>query len=142
VAPGVLPLALVALACWGTVLVLRRAGRRVVAVLGALASLGAAAVSVLSAGNATGAAGRLLGGTPDSTSTTPWPYVGAAGCLLSAAAFAVALLRAGTWPEMSSRYDAPGDHGSPADGGTRAADESPSGAALWKALDEGDDPTV
>ena len=39
VAPLVLPLALVALAAWGTVLVLRRRGRRVVTVLAALAGL-------------------------------------------------------------------------------------------------------
>ena len=143
VAPLVLPLALVALACWGTVLVLRRRGRRVVVVLGAAASLGAGVVAVLAVADAAAAAGRLLGGTPDSTSTTWWPWVCAAGCLVSALAFGVAFARAGTWPEMSSRYDAPGDRGVASTGPSADGDgQEPSGAALWKALDEGDDPTV
>jgi uncharacterized membrane protein (TIGR02234 family) len=142
VAPGVLPLALVALACWGTVLVLRRRGRRAVSVLGAAASLVAAVVALLAVGGAGAAAGRLLGGPADTTSTTGWPWVCALACLLSAATFAFAFARAGTWPEMSSRYDAPGDHGtvpSRSDGDSGA---EPSGAALWKAIDEGNDPTA
>jgi uncharacterized membrane protein (TIGR02234 family) len=117
----------------------------VVAVLGAVASVTAAVSALLARGDAAAAAGRLLGGAPDSTSTTAWPWAVAAGCLVSAAAFAVAFARAGSWPEMSSRYDAPGDHGThgahaPAAGAD--ADEQPSGAALWKAIDEGTDPTV
>jgi uncharacterized membrane protein (TIGR02234 family) len=142
VAPGVLPLALVALACWGTVLVLRRRGRRVVSVLGAVASVIAAVVALVSVGDAGAAAGRLLGGTPDSTSTSGWPWVVAFACAVSAATFAVAFARAGTWPEMSSRYDAPGDHGTESVRSHPETDEQPSGAALWKALDEGNDPTL
>ena len=143
VAPVVLPLALVALACWGTVLVLRRRGRRVVAVLGIASSLVAGAVAVLAMGDAGAAASRLLGGAADSTATTWWPWACAAGCLVSALAFGVAFSRAATWPEMSSRYDAPGDadHARPR-GAADREEQQPSGAALWKALDEGDDPTV
>src|SRR3954447_6039775 len=110
VAPAVLALALVALACWGTVLVLRRRGRRVVAVLGALAAGAAAVTSLASAGNGPEVASRLIGGGAGSTSTSPWPYVTAVACLVAATAFVVACLHAGSWPEMSSRYDAPGSN--------------------------------
>jgi len=142
VAPAVLPLALVALACWGTVLVLRRPGRRVVSAIGAVASLGAAAVALLAVGDAGKAAARVLGSTPDSTSTSGWPWVAVAGCLVCAAAFGFALARAATWPEMSSRYDAPGDDGATSVPRTGSPEEEPSGAALWKAIDEGHDPTL
>jgi hypothetical protein len=49
---------------------------------------------------------------------------------LSAAGFGVVLARAQRWPEMSRRYDAPTDQ------------ESRTDNDLWKALDEGRDPTV
>ncbi len=78
VAPVMFPLALVALACWGAFLVLRTPGRRVVAVLGALAAGGGALAAILSAPDATGAAADLLSATADGgTSTTAWPWVGA-----------------------------------------------------------------
>ena len=138
VAPAVLALALVGLACWGTVLVLRRRGRRVVAAVGGATGLGAALSAVLSAGDAPEVAGRLLGGQPDSTTTSTWPVLTAAACLVSVAAFGVAVLRAADWPEMSSRYDAPGSP-VPGDDGRRGRQ---TGADLWKALDRGDDPTL
>jgi uncharacterized membrane protein (TIGR02234 family) len=128
-------LALVALAAWGAVLVLRRRGRRVVAVLGLLAALGAAVAVVTSAGDADEVASGMLGGASDVTvSTSAWPAVTVAAALLAAAAFAVALVRAPGWPEMSTRYDSPSDGGREAD--------SMSDAELWRALDEGHDPTA
>ena len=133
VAAGVLPLALVALAAWGTVLVLRRRARRLVSVVGLLAAGGAAAVALTAAPTAPDVALSLLGaGSADQATqdATAWPFVTAGGALAAAAAFVVALLHAGRWPELSSRYDAPGDTG-PADS-----------QDLWKALDEGRDPTV
>ena len=135
VAAGALPLALVALAAWGAVLVLRSTGRRVVAVIGLLAVAGAAASVVLQAGDAEAVAGRMLGGASDVTTTsTSWPVVTVVACLVAAAAFVVAVLYAPRWPEMSARYDAPAD---------RAQDEeSMSDADLWRALDEGHDPTA
>jgi uncharacterized membrane protein (TIGR02234 family) len=143
VAPAVLALALVALACWGTVLVLRRRGRRVVSVLGALVAAVAAVTALTSAGSGPEVAARLIGGEPDSTSTSAWPYVTAAGCLVAAGAFVVAFLHAGRWPEMSSRYDAPGSGPDRPEQTTGDADDRPrSGAELWKALDEGEDPTL
>lgn len=132
VAPLVLPLALVALAAWGTVLVLRRRGRRVVAVIGLASSLVAGIVGLLRAEASAGVALEVLGaGEGAATSTTPWPYLAVAGCLLSAAASVVAVVRAGQWPEMSPRYDAPGDRRS-----------QQAGSDMWKALDQGEDPTA
>jgi uncharacterized membrane protein (TIGR02234 family) len=131
VAPAVLPLALVALAVWGTVLVLRRRGRRAVAVLGLLAGGAGAVTALLAAPSAADQARELLGGAAvASVSTTAWPYVAAAGCLVSALAAVVAWVHAPRWPEMSARYDAPDDTS-----GTTPAD-------WWKALDAGHDPTA
>lgn len=135
VAPATLPLALVALACWGAVLVLRSRGRRVVSVLGLLASTGAAAAALTSRGDAAGVAYRLLGGASDITvSTSSWPWMAVGAALVAAAAFAVAFVQAPRWPEMSSRYDAPADRG--------PAEDTMSDADLWRALDQGHDPTT
>jgi uncharacterized membrane protein (TIGR02234 family) len=133
--PVGLPLTLLALVAWGAVLVMRRRGRRVAAGLGLLAVLGAAASVVPYASTATDVAARRLGDPADATTTTTsWPLALVVGCLLSAAAFVVALRAAGRWPEMSRRYDAPED-------GARSVE--PSGATdLWRALDEGRDPTA
>ena len=130
-----LPLALVALACWGAILVLRSRGRRVVAVLGVLAAAGSAVAAVTRAGEAEEVAREMLGGASDvAVSTTAWPVVTVTAGLLAAATFVVALLRASRWPEMSSRYDAPTE---------RSADpRTMSDADLWRALDEGHDPTA
>jgi uncharacterized membrane protein (TIGR02234 family) len=132
VAPLVLPLALVALASWGTVLVLRRRGRRVVAVIGLLAATGAGVAALVTARSAPEVALDLLGEvTGATTGSTAWPWVAVAGCALSAVASLVAVRRAHEWPEMSSRYDAPGD---------RPAGNTPTD--MWKALDAGQDPTA
>jgi hypothetical protein len=115
VAPVVLPLSLVALAAWGTVLVLRVTGRRVVAVVGLAASVAASVVALTHVGDTHG---------------TSWPVVAGVAAALSAAGFGVVLARAQRWPEMSRRYDAPSDQPEQTDND------------LWKALDEGRDPTV
>ena len=135
VAPAALPLALVALACWGAVLVLRRRGRRIVSLLGLLSAAGAAVVALTSRSDAAAAAERMLGGASDITVTTSaWPWVTAVAALLAAAAFAVAFVQAPRWPEMSARYDAPAERGQ--------GETSMSDADLWRAIDEGHDPTA
>ena len=142
VAPLVLPMALVALASWGTVLVLRRRGRRVVTVLAAVAGFVGAAVALTGASEAGSAAAEVLGDLPGaSTSTTAWPFVAAAGCLVSGVAAVVAWWQAPGWPEMSTRYDAPTGRSGTTEAGS--GDDRPrTDAELWKALDEGRDPTV
>ena len=91
--PLVVPLTLVALACWGAVLVLRRRGRRVVAVLGAAAGVAAVVVTVA----------RVAGS--DDLDLRPWPWVVAAAAAVTAGALARVWVAAPDWPEMSSRYD-------------------------------------
>lgn len=153
VAPVAVPLALVALAAWGAVLVLRRRGRRVVSVVGLAAAVGVAVTVALRVGAVDATARDLVSGGASrgdvSTDVTMWPYAAGVGALVSALLFAVAWRGAPGWPEMSSRYDAPAsDH---ADGDDRAAGAHPGGATaagdatpgeLWKALDEGRDPTA
>ena len=130
--PLVVPLTLVSLACWGAVLVLRRRGRRVVAALGAGSALAAAASTVT--------------GLPDSDDLDPtgWPWVVLAAATVTALALARAWVAAPGWPEMSSRYDR---RAGPARDAERAQDEAREGRAqepaeLWRALDEGRDPTA
>ncbi len=144
VAPVALPLALVALAAWGAVLVLRRRGRRAVSVVGLLASAGVALAVTLNAGSvAETARGMVAGGagrTDIATQTTGWPWFAVLGAVLTAVAFVAAYLAAPAWPEMSSRYDAPTDGPADRAEGTESSETSPN--ELWKALDEGRDPTA
>lgn len=151
VAPLVLPLGLVALAAWGAVLVLRRRGRRVVAGIGVAATLGAAVSAATNAGRG-GAVARDLLGDPSgaTTAASGWPWVALASAMAGVACFLLAWRAAPGWPEMSSRYDTP--TGSTATGGTDGTGTGgtgregsapvPSDRDLWRALDEGHDPTV
>jgi len=111
-APLALSLALVALAAWGVVLVVRGGARRVVAVLGALAAAGVLATAVTQAGRArTDAVAQLVarGGAADHAATglTGWYVVCAAGAAVSLVALAVAAVLSPRWPGMGERYDAP-----------------------------------
>jgi hypothetical protein len=133
--PLVAALALVALASWGVVLVSRGLARRAVAVVGLVASVGALASVVLGlsaveqdavdAAVARGATGETF-----ATSFSAWFYLAGLGALLAGAAFAVAVVRAPRWPAMGNKYDAPSARPAP------ATDED-----MWRALDEGRDPT-
>lgn len=136
-----LTLSLVTLACWGVVLVTRRVVRRGVAVLGLLAALGAATSVVLGRGMILDAYRddfRDIGATPV-IDFTWWFWVALVLSVLAVLPAAVAVLRVGDWPEMGTRYDALGDQ-APARTGP-VEDEEPSSLDLWKALDEGRDPT-
>ena len=135
-APLVAALALVALAAWGAVLVLRGRVRRIVSVVGVLASVGAlAAVIDAYAGAQNDATDAVMDkeatGDVLVASLTAWYYLADVGALIAALAFVVAVRKAPAWPAMGSRYDAPG-----ARADTPEADED-----MWRALDEGRDPT-
>ena len=135
-APLAIALALVALASWGAVLVLRGRSRRVVAVVGALAAGGVLAAVLSASGRAGEDAVQAVvdrGGTGHAfvSSLTGWYYACAVGAVLALAAFVVAVLASPRWPAMGTRYDAPA---------TRAA-EPRTEQDLWRALDEGRDPT-
>lgn len=119
--------------------------------LGLLIVLGAAVVLVSTARLSTtdevlraGLSARGWSGGAYDTSATPWRLlvlVGSAGCLAAGAAVA----RFGAqWPTMGQRYDAPApaaDSLAPSEGSAVEADRSLTQEQLWRALDQGRDPT-
>jgi uncharacterized membrane protein (TIGR02234 family) len=137
VAPLALALALVALASWGVLLVLRGRARRVAAVAGTLAAAGVLVAVVTASGAAQDgavSAAQAAGATGDTftASLTAWYWTTGVAAALSVLALGVAVVRAPRWPAMGSRYDAPTARRT-----TPATTED-----LWKALDEGRDPTA
>lgn len=142
-APLALALSLVALAAWGALLVLRGRVRRAVAAVGTLAAAGVLATVVerfdgaqddaLEAVRAAGATGAT--GDVAAASLTGWYWVTGAGALLTLGALLVALGRSPRWPTMGSRYDAPATRRGQAEATSSEQD-------LWRALDEGHDPTA
>jgi uncharacterized membrane protein (TIGR02234 family) len=131
---------LVLLASWGVLLVTRGWVRRVFAVLAALAAV--ALVASVVAGyvtlpdSASDSYDELMGRGSGDTGFTGWFWTSAVCAVVSLvpAALAVRLVR--QWPEMGSRYDAPG-----APDSTVAQGASDPERELWHALDEGRDPT-
>jgi len=132
-APLALALALVALAAWGVVLVGHTFTRRVALILGLVACVGALVVSATLDGHEVAADALADKGAQQVASYghVGWYWVLRAAGIVQALLFAVALPRVRRWPTMSSRYDAPA---------ARAAE--PGDTDLWKALDEGHDPTA
>lgn len=139
--PAATALALVVLACWGVVLVTRRRVRRAVAALGALAALGCVVTVVVgwsSVDDSLRADLASVGVTDVATTHTGWFWAAAVGAVLSLVAGVLAVRLAPGWPEMGSRYDAPGS----IDAAPVAEPEEQSNLDLWKAMDEGRDPTA
>jgi uncharacterized membrane protein (TIGR02234 family) len=141
VAPVAAALAFVCLAGFGAVLATRGWARRVVGIL----IVGCAAVIVAVAVVPTSTTGLLedalsargwTGGDYDH-SVTAWRVATAVSGLAVMAAGAVVAWLAGQWATMGARYDSPAS--------ARAAsaddDEPLSEAAMWRALDDGSDPT-
>jgi len=136
-APLAVALGLVALAAWGVVLVLRGRVRRWVSVLGALAAAGVVATALASAGRARhdAVAGVVAKGASQHASSaalTGWFVVCAVAALLTVGAFLVAAVASPRWPAMGSRYDAPA-----ASAATARTEQD-----MWRALDDGRDPTT
>jgi uncharacterized membrane protein (TIGR02234 family) len=144
-------LGLVALACWGVLLVTRGVVRRVVAALAALAALGVLAVVViggfLQVDDAAADLSTRLGASSFSDlplERTGWFWVALVAALAGALAGGAAVRFVGGWPEMGTRYDAPTGGAGPAPGGGAGPSKEPeeqSNLDLWKSLDEGTDPT-
>lgn len=137
--PLVASLSLVALAAWGVLLVLRGRLRRAVAVVGFASAVGALASLVLGSEETRDDALEAAisrGATTDVfvAGLSAWYYLAGAGALLTAAALAVAVLRAPGWPAMGSRYDAPSAR-------AHGPNDGPTDEDMWRALDEGHDPT-
>ncbi len=141
-------LGVVLLAAFGAVLATRGWLRRGLGLL-----IVAAAVAVLVAVVDPGDTGQLLrerlsargwSGGHYETAVTAWRWLslfGAVGCITAGAAVAWFGAR---WPTMGQRYDAPDPvPGSTAGGDDRGAeaDGSASSEDLWRALDQGRDPT-
>lgn len=152
-------LSLVVLAAWGAAVVLRGRVRRGVLVLGLLAALGAGAALAAGAGSLPGAVREpyaAAGYAAVEVSLTAWYSAACIGTVLSVLALAAAVRLAPAWPEMSTRYDAPADAPTDAGAGDGEARDAPGrrtadaglevdGARnleLWRALDEGRDPTA
>lgn len=139
--PLVTALGLVVLACWGVVLVTRGRVRRAVAALGVAASAGALAAALAGWSQVPDQLREELGGVgvPDaSVSHTVWWWLALLGALLSLVATVLAVLLTPSWPEMGSRYDAPVAQATEPE----QAPEEQSSLDLWKAMDEGRDPTA
>ena len=126
-------LSLVVLACWGVVLVTRRRVRRAVAALGLLAALGLAATVVVGWVTLDDQVLELLRAQPTQASTRGGAEVATTGWFWAAAVRLVP-----HWPEMGDRYDAPGT----GDGAAGVPSDDASNLDLWKAMDEGHDPTA
>jgi uncharacterized membrane protein (TIGR02234 family) len=132
-------LSLVLLASWGVLLVTRGVVRRSFAVVAALASV-ALVGSVVAAfvtlpDSARNSYDQLMGRGSGDPDFTGWFWTAAVCAVLALVPALLAVRLVPTWPEMGSRYDAPGSRAHPADTEpTREQD-------LWQALDEGHDPT-
>lgn len=130
---------LVLLASWGVVLVTRGVVRRVVACLGLLSALGLAVVTYdgwASLPDSLRESLREAGAESPATELTGWFWAAALATLVSIVATALAVAWCPQWPEMGSRYDAPGaDRDEP-------PPEDQSSLDLWRSMDEGRDPTA
>lgn len=136
--PLAVSLGLVVLAAWGVLLVTRGSVRRLAVVLGIVAAVGVLALTVRAWWSVRDVVRDDLAarGLDDvSLHATWWYAVALVAAALSLVAFAVAWRWLPAWPEMDRRYDAPGV---PSD---RAASGDADSLDLWKALDEGRDPT-
>lgn len=127
--PAVNALALLGLACWGVVLVTRGRFRQCVAVLGVLAAAGAVVAVVnawLTVPDDLRASFEAMAMADGDVSSTGWSWVGSTAAVVSLLAWVAAVRFVRDWPEMGGRYDTPSD--SPPED-------------LWKAMDQGHDPT-
>jgi len=144
---GEMPLAaalsLVVLAGWGVVLVTRGLVRRAAATLALLGALGLLATVVAgwqTLPDKVSEAVRASTGTDIAGSgATVWFWVAAVSAVVLVAAAALAVAWCPAWPEMGSRYDAPGAAGTAAE---EVPPEDRTSLDLWKQLDEGRDPTA
>lgn len=144
--PLALALALVLLAAWGVVLVTGTRARRFVLALAALAALGILVCLVVAPLTLPDDIRAGLGGEGSGSSVGPTAayLVCCVAAPLAVAATVVGWRLAPRWPQMSSRYDAPSvtaPGSAPGPGSRAAAAEDLADRDLWKALDEGHDPT-
>jgi uncharacterized membrane protein (TIGR02234 family) len=131
-------ISLVLLASWGVLLVTRGRVRRAFAVLATLAAV-ALVVSVVVAyatlpDTASSSFDDLMGRGAGDTGFTGWFWTAAVCAVVAVVPAVLAARLVPGWPEMGSRYDAPGTH-TPQDHVVESERD------LWNELDEGRDPT-
>jgi hypothetical protein len=136
--PAASALSLAALASWGALLVSRGRWRRWIASLGLVIALGSLATAAVGYSQAPDdlrrAAENSLGNAlTSSPGLTGWYWSALIADVVVVLALLVAVRDAPAWPTMSSRYDPPA--------GPTAPREMTSSLDVWKALDEGADPT-
>jgi uncharacterized membrane protein (TIGR02234 family) len=139
--PAANALSLVVLACWGVLLVTRGVVRRAVAVLAVLAALGltvAVVVGHSTAPDRVRDAYHDLGVDHPDVGLAGWYWVALVATVLTLLTTLTAVRLVPSWPEMGRRYDAPSDTAPPAE----RAPEEQENLDLWKAMDEGRDPTT
>ena len=133
-------ISLVLLAAWGVLLVTRGAVRRVFSVIAAVAAVGLVVAVVAGYVTLPDAApdsyDRLIGRASGDTGFTGWFWTAAVCSVIALVPAGLAVRLAPAWPEMGSRYDAPGAAATPGEQSEPATDQD-----LWHALDEGRDPT-
>lgn len=137
-APLATAVALVVLASWGVLLVTRGRFRRAISWITGVASLGllfAVVAAIFAAPEVVADAYEPYGVTGVEVSRTAWSWLAVAGAMLALGAAALAVRDVGRWPQMGRRYDAPGNDDPVPEPGER------SNLDLWKAIDEGRDPT-
>jgi len=145
---GQMPLAasvsLVVLAGWGVLLVSRGRVRRAAAVLALLGALGLVASVVAGWLTLPDEVSRTVRETATTdtagSEATGWFWVAAVTSVVLVVAGVLAVAWCPAWPEMGSRYDAPGASG--ADPAAGVPPEERTNLDLWKQLDEGRDPTA
>jgi uncharacterized membrane protein (TIGR02234 family) len=133
--PLALALSLVVLAVWGVLLVTRGVVRRILTGLALAAALGVVATVIAGHQTLPGSVRaelRAAGITDASVHFTGWYWAAAVGAVVSVIAAVLAVREVRDWPEMGSRYDAPG---------AAPVDDPESNLEMWKAIDEGRDPT-
>jgi uncharacterized membrane protein (TIGR02234 family) len=141
--PAAGALSLVVLACWGVLLVTRGKVRRVVAVVAVLASFGLAATVVVGHSTAPDRvrdAYQQLGVQHPDVGLTGWYWVAVVATFLTLLTTVAAVRQVPAWPEMGRRYDAPAGAPAPAPADLPPAERE--NLDLWKAMDEGRDPTA
>jgi hypothetical protein len=109
--------------------------RRGVAFLAVLASAGMLVAAVVAFVTTLGSLRDTFAElqVPVEVQRTVWPWVGAAASLVSVVVAVLAWRLVPSWPEMGSRYDAPGSTPPP---------REETSLDLWRALDHGRDPTL
>lgn len=149
--PPATAVALVVLACWGVVLVSRGRFRRAVAWFGGLAALLLLVTVVLGwwqAPDELRAAFADSGVSDVVIDRTVWCWVAVVSAMGALGAAVLGVRGVAGWPEMGSRYDAPG---SSSDGDEEPPSGSDQGVEpqtdqsnldLWRSIDEGRDPTA